>query len=115
MWIKDLLDEISIQQLLYFFSYSLVALWCKYSPFLLPRFAFWVYVETMLNDLPINPWHILVFPSESILVSLKKEIIFSFFLKLGVLFRSLIPSSNLLRRSQLLVVFLTLQEWVLVH
>ena len=41
--------------------------------------------------------------------------LFSLSLKLGVLFRSLIPSLNLLGWYQLLVVFLTVWEWVLVH
>ena len=40
---------------------------------------------------------------------------FSLSLKLGVLFWSSIPSSNLLGWSQLLMVFLTVREWVLVH
>ena len=40
---------------------------------------------------------------------------FSLSLKLGVLFRSSIPSSNLLGWSQLLVVFLIVWEWVSVH
>ena len=115
VWIEDFPDEINFQQLLYFFSYSFVALWCKYSLlFCCIGLHSGLTLRRCCMIFLSIPGISLCFQAKTSWFALKKEIIFSFS-EVGSAVQSSIPSLNLLGRSQLLVVFLMVWEWVLVH
>jgi hypothetical protein len=64
-----LFNESSREKFSYFPLNRLMLVVGKPSQALLFRHSLWVYIQTMLDQLPGHPWHIRWFPCEYILVS----------------------------------------------
>jgi hypothetical protein len=69
LWMDYLFNESSHEKFSYFLLNRLTLVVGKPSQALLFRHNLWVYIQTMLDQLPGHPWHIRWFPCEYVSVS----------------------------------------------
>jgi hypothetical protein len=72
LWMNHFCNEASGEESSYFPFNCLTLVVSKSSKALLFGHSLWVYIQTMLDQLPGHPWHIRWFPREYILISPKE-------------------------------------------